>query len=259
MAISSRWYSGQLRNFMLQFAAIFQGLQVVTGKGAAGSEDVINVPIHMGAKDRVVAAITTGNTHNTVFSLPIMSCDMSAIELTPERRKGIGIVDRRVMLPTAGIFPDDLQVVRRLMPVPYNLQMELSIYASNTQQMHQILEQILILFDPIVQIQTTDAFFDWTKITVVELTGIQNEQNYPSGTDRRMILWTLTFQLPIWLSAPADMKSDIVKEIIFRLGTPYDNGITEFDAEGNLQLFSEANYGEVVVNANTLLKQTEIE
>ena len=35
--------------------------------------------------------------------------------------------------------------------------MELSIYASNTDQMYQILEQILILFDYDLQVQFNDA------------------------------------------------------------------------------------------------------
>ena len=46
-------------------------------------------------------------------------------------------------MKVGGIFPDDLTVVKRAMPVPYDATIELSIYASNTQQMHQMLEQIL--------------------------------------------------------------------------------------------------------------------
>lgn len=251
--IDAYYSDQQIRKFQIQFAAIFQGLQVKTGKGADGTISTINVPIHMGAKDRVVAALTAGNTHNSVFSLPIMSCDMSAIDLAPERRKGIGMIDRQVTMKPGGIYPNDLQVVRRLMPVPYNMAMELSIYASNTQQIHQILEQILVIFDPSVQIQTTDANFDWTKITMVELTGIQNEQNYPSGLDRRMIMWTLSFHMPIWLSAPADLKSDLVKDIFIRLGTLKANGITEIDEEGNQTLFLDANHGTIHIDGDSLL------
>lgn len=255
MGISSYHFDNQIRGFIVQFAAIFQGLQVKTGKGASGLIETINTPIHMGSRDRVVAAIATGNTTNMSFSLPIMSCDMQNIEIAAERRHGVGMIDRHVMLPAGGVYPNDLRVVHRLMPIPYNLTMELSIYASNTQQMHQILEQILIIFDPMVQIQTTDANFDWTKLTTVELTGIQNETNYPSGTDRRMTIWSMTFNMPIWLSAPADLKSNLVKDIFIRLGSLDPSKFTEIDEEGNVTLFLDDIYGTVHVGESDVVPE----
>jgi hypothetical protein len=157
----------------------------------------------------------------------MMAVNMQGIELAPERRKGVGTIDRRQYLPAGGLFPEDLEVVYRLMPIPYNLNMELGIYASNTDQLHQILEQILLLFDPTVQIQKNDKALDWTRLTHVELTGINNEENYPMGQDKRIVQWSLNFTMPINLSAPMELRDNIIQEIILRIGNM--NGFVVMD------------------------------
>ena len=107
-----------------------------------------------------------------------MSSYLLGIEMAPEKYKGIGVVDRQVYLPRQGVLPDDLKVVKRLVPIPYKMNLELAIYSSNTDQQFQVLEQILMLFDPILQVQSSDAYFDWTKITTCELTSIGFDENY---------------------------------------------------------------------------------
>ena len=104
------------------------------------------------------------------------------------------------------------------MPVPYNALMDLSIFTSNRDEHLQILEQILMFFDPILQIQINDDTFDWTKITTIELLSINYEENYPSGTDRRIIQTTLSFMVPIYVAVPAKMKNNWIKEINLRVG-----------------------------------------
>lgn len=235
--INNYWYDAQLRSYLLQFIAIFQGLQVQTGKGECDEAQFISVPCVIGNKDRVVAALHTGNTDNRMFSLPTMSVYMTGLTLAPERRKVQAYVDQRTTMKAGGVFPDDLTVVKRAMPVPYNMQLELSIWASNTQQMHQILEQVLVLFNPDIQIQKSDAPFDWTKLTKVELTDIANEENYPSSQDKRMIIWTLTFDMPIYLSVPMGVKDDLVRKIIIQIASLGDMLVNEVDENGELTPF----------------------
>lgn len=233
---------------MRQFCHIFSGLKVMTGKGECGTEEFMSVPICIGSKDRVVAAIQSGNTQNRPFSLPLMAATMSGLALAPTR-KGVGVVDRRVYLPTGGVYPDDLRTVIRVMPIAFTMSMELSIYASNTDQLHQILEQILILFDPCLQIQNNDDHFDWTKLTAVELTGINNEENYPPGGDRRILTWSLNFDIPIWISAPLDVKDELVRKIYIKIGDSDSILINEFDENGQLVPFEPSGqWGTTVIS-----------
>jgi hypothetical protein len=232
--IKNYWYDGQLRQYLLQFVAIFQGLRVQTGKGECDEQQFITVPCVVGNKDRVVAAMMAGNTDNRVFSLPTMSVYRQGLQLAPERRKVQAYVDHRVTMRTGGVFPDDLTVVKRAMPVPYNMTIELSIYASNTQQMDQILEQILVLFNPDLQIQKSDGPFDWTKLTKVELTDIANDENYPASQDKRMVMQTLTFEVPIFLSVPMGVKDDLVRKVIIQIADASMTPINEVDENGEL-------------------------
>lgn len=239
MAITEYWYNNQLRNYIKQFCGVFAGLSVSTGIGENGSTSLYSTPIVVGSRDRVVAAIMNGNTTNKTFSIPMMSANLQGIELAPERRKGTGYVDNRVFLPAGGVFPTDLLVSTRIMPIPYNTTFELAVYASSTQQMHQIIEQILLLFDPVLQLQLSDAPFDWTKITTLELTGINNEENYPIGQDKRIIVWSFNFLMPIYLSAPMDIRENLIREINIRLGNGNSMDLSEVDADGEMQPFSE--------------------
>ena len=230
-------FDNQLRQYLLQFVSIFYGLQVQTGKGECDEQQFITVPVVVGNKDRVVAALLAGNTQNRMFSLPHMSAYLQALAPSPERRRTPGILDQRTTMKVGGIFPDDLTVVKRAMPVPYDATIELSIYASNTQQMHQMLEQILVLFNPDLQIQKSDGPFDWTRITRVELTDIANEENYPSGTERRMIVWTLSFMVPIYLTIPLGVRDDVVRKVIIQIGSLDQMNVNEVDENGELLPF----------------------
>jgi hypothetical protein len=94
---------------------------------------------------------------------------MTNITMAPDRRHGVGMQENKPILPFGGVFPDDVKVMKRIMPVPYNLEMEVNIFTTNSDQTFQILEQLLVLFDPMLQIQKNDAPYDWTKLTTVEL------------------------------------------------------------------------------------------
>lgn len=246
MAISNYYYDNQLRSYLKQFCAIFAGLKVKTGIGESGESEDLHVPTVVGSRDRVVAAIAGGNTTNRIFPVPTMSAWMSGLEMAPERRKGVGQERTRVFMPSQGIYPDDLRTTTRVMPIPYNMQIELSMYASNTDQLHQLLEQILILFDPILQIQTNDSAFDWTKLTYVELQGINNEENYPIGTEKRILVWSLNFFIPIWLSPPMAIRDDLVRKIKITLGDLDGFNLLEVDEYGQPQPFDKI-YGQIEV------------
>lgn len=203
-----------------------------------GEISELEVPIIYGSRDRVVSAIGASNTQNKQYSLPMMACYQTGLEMDPTRMKGVNQTDRRTFLEQGGIFPDDIKAVKRVMPVPYNMQMELAVHASNTDQLYQILEQILIMFDYDLQLQFNDAPFDWSRITSLFLTGINNEENYPLGIDRRVLIWTLTFNLPIWLSPPVEIRNEIIQGINLRIGDMADFVLDEIGEDGQLSPFN---------------------
>ena len=215
------FYDQQIVNYILQFMAIFSTMQVEVGANPDVGRDepyLIPVPIAYGSKDRVAAWMKGEQTQNKPVRLPMLAANILNYDLAPERRKGIGTVRRRAFLEQGGIFPDDLKVIRQRMPTHYKLSFELAIFASNQDQHFQILEQILQLFYPTLQMQTSDEPFDWTAITSVELVGLRNEENYPMATSRRIIQHSLDFEVYIQISIPADIRDEIIRQVFIRVG-----------------------------------------
>jgi hypothetical protein len=95
--------------------------------------------------------------------------------------------------------------------------MKVDIWTSNTEQKHQLIEQIAPLFNPGLEIQSTDNYIDWTSLSVVLLTDVAyTNRSVPMGSDDTTIdIATLSFELPIWLSLPAKVKrGGVITQII---------------------------------------------
>lgn len=229
-------YDSQLRSYIVQFAAIFAGIQVEVGKRNDTEPHLIHVPIKNASMDRVVGHIKTENTQNKLVRLPIMSFQLVNVDQAPDLRKGVGATRRSTYMPTGGLFPDDITVVEQRQPVPYRAVFELAIWASNQDQHYQIMEQILTLFDPILQIQVSDDIFDWTKLTSVEMLDIRFDENMPQSTERRLIQTRVGFSVPIYLSVPANVHKRYVKDILLRIGVVGTDVATSFDAIADLDL-----------------------
>lgn len=234
----SYYYDKQIYRYVLQFMSIFSVFQVSVGKRDDGvGEGLADVPIHYSSQDRITHAIMAHNTQNTPVSLPAFSVYVKDIELAPDLRKGVGVEKRNAYVPVGGLLQDDVKVVHQRQPVPYYLKLELGIYVSNVDQHLQILEQILSIFDPMITIQTSDGLFDTTRITTVELTNVNLDDITSMDNTNRVIKSTLTFRLPIYLALPADVRDDVVKKILIRVGminssTALNDIVTELDAEG---------------------------
>jgi hypothetical protein len=116
--------------------------------------------------------------------------------------------------------------IERLMPVPFKLTINLDIWTSNTNQKLQVLEQILTLFNPSLEIQSTDNYIDWTSLSVMYLDRTAwTSRTIPIGTDNPIDVATLTFSMPIWISSPAKIKKlGVVERVIASM----------YDAQGDL-------------------------
>jgi hypothetical protein len=112
------------------------------------------------------------------------------------------------------------------MPVPYKLTINLDIWTSNTSQKLQLLEQVLTMFNPSLEIQSTDNYIDWTSLSVVFLEQVTwSSRTIPVGTDNPIDIATLRFSLPIYISPPAKvLKLGVIERVIASI----------YDAQGDL-------------------------
>jgi hypothetical protein len=218
------FYDRQIRRFILQFIRIMSNFEVETGLNSAGNSALIRVPVVYGDPTRQAAQILGNNSETSLPPVPIMAAIVNELKYDRARVQEPNFVStmtirQRKVDPESG----QLQTVRgnsftveRLMPVPYKLTIKLDIWTSNTEQKLQILEQILALYNPALEIQNTDNYVDWSSLSYVELTDTTwSSRSIPVNTENPIDIATLTFEIPIWISAPAKVKKlGIIERII---------------------------------------------
>jgi hypothetical protein len=258
-------YDGQIRRFVIQFIRMVSGFQVEFGKNSDGNHTLQTVPVYYGDASRQAAMILRGNSENSLNSVPAMACYISGLTYDRERvqnpyHEGSIRVNERAYNEVTDSYESSsggLYTVDRMMPAPYKLTIKLDIWTSNTEQKHQILEQIIPLFNPGLEIQSNDNFIDWTSLSVVLLTSTDyTNRSIPSGAEESIDVATLTFELPIWISLPAKVKKGgVVSQIVASVYT--DQGALSEAILVNLQglvarqQFTPMNY-EVLFVGNSL-------
>lgn len=221
--MNSFFYSGQIRRFLQQFIRMLSNFQVETGKDRDGNVNLLQVPIYYGDSSRQAATILRNNSENSMASVPAMSVYISGLRYDQKRMQEPFHVSklniREQQIDESGQYTGeqgDTITVERLMPVPYQLTLKCDIWTSNTEQKLQLLEQIAVLFNPSLEIQSTDNYVDWTSLSYITLTDTQfSSRVIPMGTEEQIDVASLTFELPIWLSAPAKVKRmGVIQKII---------------------------------------------
>jgi hypothetical protein len=106
--------------------------------------------------------------------------------------------------------------VERLMPVPYTLRITVDFWTTNYNQKLELIEQLGTLFNPSLEIQSTDNFIDWTSLSVVYQDGLTfSSRSIPQGTGNPIDVLTWKFYMPIWISTSAKLKKfGVIQKII---------------------------------------------
>lgn len=217
-------YDAQIRRFVIQFIRMCSNFQVEFSKDTTGNRVFQTVPVYFGDPSRQASVILKNNSENALNSVPAMAAYISSFTYDRERlqnpyHESSLRVREQVYNQADQVYtgqPDSIYTVERMMPAPYKLTMKLDIWTSNTEQKHQLLEQIVPLFNPGFEIQSNDNYLDWTSLSVVLLTDVSyTNRSIPMMGDESIDVSTLTFDMPIWISLPAKVKKmGVVAQII---------------------------------------------
>lgn len=228
------FYDEQLRRFLLQFARMFSNFQIEYGRANdTGAATLIRVPVRYGDATRQAQTVLQNNSASTMPSTPLITFYIKELDYDrPRLQEPYHVNKMQVRQRTYDSDTDSYETtqgnaftIERLMPVPYKLTMSVDIWTSNTNQKFQLFEQIATLFNPSLEIQSTDNFIDWTSLSVVNLDKvIWTSRTIPVGTEDPIDIMTMSFSMPIWISAPAKVKKlGVVDRIIYSI----------FDANGD--------------------------
>lgn len=233
------FYDKQIRRYIQQFIRLFSGFNVQMGSDDMNMPIFQQVPVRYGDINRMAAHITRENSENVVNSVPFISCYVTSLDMLPERRTYQDHVDKVQVFEkkydqTTGTYTNERgnsYTVERHAPVPYMLQMNCDIWTSNTDQKLQLLEQILVLFNPTLDIRTTDNPLDWTALSHVEMTNsVWSSRSVGSSIDDIIDVSTLSFNVPIHINPPAKVKQQkLIHTIINQLYSVDDENLDLFE------------------------------
>ena len=213
------FYSGQIRRYLTQYMRVMSNFSYKDGMGKLNQ-----IPVMYGDPNRQAASTLKKNSENTVPNAPFIACYIKNLEYDQSRLQDPTFVDNvqireRAFDENTGLYTNSQGLgytVERIMPSPYKLTFSADIWSTNTDQKLQIFEQLAYLFNPSLELQTTDNYLDWTSLTILQLENIVwSSRTVPQGVEQDIDILNLTFFTPIWITPPAKVKRlGIITKII---------------------------------------------
>jgi hypothetical protein len=209
------FYDEQIKRFLIQFARIFSNWNVSFGNDENGNPILHRVPVMYGDSSRQAATIIANNSSNNLPSAPLITYYISGFEYDQSRTQDPYFVDKlSVRQRSYNIETDEWETtqgnafnVERIMPVPYTLRLTVDFWTTNYKQKLELLEQLGVLFNPSMELQSTDNFIDWTSLSVVYQDGLTfTTRTIPQGNGNPIDIMSWKFYMPIWISSPIKVK-----------------------------------------------------
>ena len=218
------FYDNQVRRFLIQFGKIFSNWYVTKGKDPAGNEILVRVPVMYGDSSRQASTIISNNSASNLPSAPLITYYITGLEYDQKRTQDPTFIDK-IQVRQRSYNAETQQyetvqgqafTVERLMPVPYTLRMSVDLWTTNYNQKLELIEQLGTLFNPSLEIQSTDNFIDWTSLSVVYQDGLTfSSRTIPQGSGNPIDVLSWKFYMPIWISNAAKLKKmGVIEKII---------------------------------------------
>ena len=218
------FYDNQVRRFLIQFGKIFSNWYVTKGKDPAGNDILVRVPVMYGDSSRQASTIIANNSASNLPSAPLITYYITGLEYDQRRTQDPTFIDKiQVRQRSYNAETQSYETVQgqaftieRLMPVPYTLRMSVDLWTTNYNQKLELIEQLGTLFNPSLEIQSTDNFIDWTSLSVVYQDGLTfSSRSIPQGSGNPIDVLSWKFYMPIWISNAAKLKKmGVIEKII---------------------------------------------
>lgn len=244
------FYDEQIRRLILQAISIFSGFTVRVGTGS--NVQYRQVQTRYGETSRMVQHILRELSENKVLYTPFMTVSIVSINQAPDRRQNpflvsTHLVDEREFDQETQQYTSergDRYTFKRHMPVPYNFTLQLDIWTTNTDQKMQLIEQIMMLFNPSQKLQSSDNPLDWTAITDIEMLDsiTWTSRTQPLGTEEPIDISSMQFMVPYWINPPAELTERKAIETIvqnIRSVQELPENDSDFAWEGGQLLFQQ--------------------
>lgn len=196
------YYHGIIRKYIILFGTLFNDIYI-NRRGKTDDQDFVQtlrVPLSYGPKEKFLARVDGDPTFSrpAAIVLPRMSFEITDISYAPDRKMP---KTTKIVAP----HPDDPTKLNfAYTPVPYDINIELSVMTKNADDGTQIIEQILPYFTP----DFTSTINVLPELDVkYDIPIILNSVNYTDSYEgdfiaRRAIIWTLNFTIRGYIFGP---------------------------------------------------------
>jgi hypothetical protein len=205
------FYNEILRRTVISFGTLFNGISIKHTDSAGTVTNIMKVPLAYGPTQKFLARLEQSPDLNksTAMTLPRMSFEFTGLTYDPSRKVS---TTQQIVAKDPN---DGSEFKKTYMPVPYNMQFELSIMSKLNDDALQIVEQILPYFQPAfsLSVQLVDEIREKRDIPVI-LENITMQDDYEGDfSARRVLLYTLRFTAKTYLFGPVSSASkDIIKK-----------------------------------------------
>ena len=216
------FYNEILRRTIIGFGTLFNSIEIQQ------ENSVLRIPLAYGPTQKFLARIEQSPDLNkpTAITLPRMSFEFTGLTYDPSRK----VTTTQTFI--AKDKDDGTESKKSFMPVPYNMQFELSIFTKLNDDALQIVEQILPYFQPSynLTIELVDQIKEKRDVPIV-LESVTMQDDYEGDfSTRRVLYYTLRFTAKTYLFGPTSTASkDIIKRstVSFVTGTDTTNTTRE--------------------------------
>lgn len=206
------FYHEILRRTVVSFGSLFNNISIKHTNNNDNTVSVIKVPLAYGPTQKFLARIEQSPDLNKPIqiSLPRMSFELVGLSYDSSRKA----TTTQTFLTTS--VTDKTQQKKSYLPVPYNLDFEVSIFTKLNDDMLQIIEQILPYFQPAytMTIDLVEQIGEKRDVPVV-LNSISMSDDYEGDfSTRRSLIYTLRFTAKTYLFGPiSSASSDVIKRV----------------------------------------------
>jgi hypothetical protein len=215
------FYHEILRRTVVSFGSLFNEISIKHTDNSGNVKSVIKVPLAYGPTQKFLARLEQSPDLNkpVQITLPRMSFEFTGLTYDATRKS----TTTQTFIAKSAV--DGTETKKVYLPVPYNMQFELSILCKLNDDALQIIEQILPFFQPSysMTIELVDIINEKRDIPVI-LENITMQDDYEGNfTTRRVLTYTLRFTAKTYLFGPV---SSATKDIIKKATIGYITGGT---------------------------------
>ena len=210
--LGNQFYHETMRKIVVSFGTLFNNIQIVRKNSSGAVVQSMKVPLAYGPQQKFLARLNADPAlaSKIAVTLPRLGFEMNGITYDPSRKLNRVQKFRKVKKSADNADKLDTQ----FMPVPYNINFTLYAMAKNSDDALQIVEQILPYFQPDYTLTVNDMADMGIKRDIpIILNSVSYEDNYQGDfTERRAIIYTMTFTAKFYLYGPVT-SSSVIKTV----------------------------------------------